>query len=172
MLRIERALLYYLIRLFRIRDATERVARGFAVGLMVNFYPTFGFGVLIAGVLSRLLGGNVIAGLVGGACLTFFWPFLFYLNLVTGGWMQGRFLVRDPSEITEAKMRSLVWGIPFTTGAIVNSVVLGIISYLLLLWLFQHYRPATLGLLHGAMKRHQRRRVRAALKKKTSLQGI
>jgi hypothetical protein len=44
-LKIERWALYNVILLCRIRGATERVARGFALGLIVNFFPTFGFGV-------------------------------------------------------------------------------------------------------------------------------
>lgn len=36
--------LYQAIRFFRLRDSWERGARGFAVGLACNFYPTFGLG--------------------------------------------------------------------------------------------------------------------------------
>ena len=64
-LALERGLVFNLIRLFRIRGQSERVARGFALGLIVNFFPTFGFGVLISGFFARLFGGNAIAGLVG-----------------------------------------------------------------------------------------------------------
>ena len=84
-LRIERGFLYHVIRLFRLRAASEKVARGFALGLVVNFFPTFGLGVLISGFMARALGGNAVAGLVGGATLTFFWPLLFYLKIRVGG---------------------------------------------------------------------------------------
>jgi uncharacterized protein len=155
--RAERSFLYYMIRLFRIKDASERVARGFALGLIVNFFPTFGFGVFISGFFARLLGGNAIAGFVGGAALTFFWIPLFYLNMLTGGWVQGRLIIRDPSELTEARIQSLVWGTTFTTGAILNSLVVGGIAYCVLRLIFRSYRVHGLAVLHRLMKHHQRK---------------
>src|SRR5690606_934235 len=69
------------LRLFKIRGQSEKIARGFAIGLALNFVPTFGFGALIAGFVARLCGGNGIAGLAGGASLSLVWPLLFYLNI-------------------------------------------------------------------------------------------
>src|SRR5690606_33679330 len=37
------------LRVFRVKDASERVARGFALGMIINFIPSFGLGVLISG---------------------------------------------------------------------------------------------------------------------------
>jgi uncharacterized protein len=154
-LRLERWFIYYSMRLFRLRGSTERVARGFAVGVIVNFYPTFGFGVLISGFVARLLGGNLLAGILGGLTLTFVWPFLFYLNMVTGGWVRGRMIIRSPEEVTEEKINALVWGQTFTTGAILNSLVAGLLIYLLLYWLLTNYRQHGLARLYKKMKRHK-----------------
>jgi len=63
---LERGFLRHWMRLLRVRDKSERVAPGFALGLVINFFPTFGFGFLISGALARLVGGNFVAGLVGG----------------------------------------------------------------------------------------------------------
>ncbi|MCL4789868.1 MAG: DUF2062 domain-containing protein [Verrucomicrobia bacterium] len=156
-LRLERGFLYYTTRLFRIRDNVERVARGFALGMIVNFFPTFGFGVVISGFIARMLGGNLLAGFVGGATLTFFWPFLFYLNMLAGGWVYGRFPIKDTEEVTEAAIRALVWGKTFTAGALLNSAVVGLLLYGLLYWVFSRYRARGLARLHRAMKRHQRK---------------
>lgn len=155
-LRLERCFLYYSMRLFRIRDNTERVARGFALGMIINFFPTFGFGVLVSGFFARLLGGNLVSGFVGGATLTLLWPFLFYLNMISGGWLHGRFLIKDPDEVTESTIRALVWGKTFTTGAVVNSLVVGLVVYGLLYWLFSRYRAHGLARLYKSMKKHQR----------------
>jgi len=154
---IERRFLYYSMRLFRLRDSAERVARGFAVGLSVNFFPTFGLGWLASGFLARLVGGNMLAGFLGGASLAFFWPLLFYLNVITGGWILGRSPIRDPEELTEERINALVWGQRFTTGAVLNAAAVGILVYLLLYWLFRRYRSHGLSRLYRAMKRHQRR---------------
>jgi len=156
-LALERRLLYYSMRLFRLRDSAERVARGFAVGLSVNFFPTFGLGWVASGFLARLLGGNIVAGFAGGATLAFFWPVLFYMNMITGGWVCGRFPIRDPEEVTDERINALLWGQTFTTGAVLNAVSVGLAVYLLLYWAFDRYRSHGLSRLYRAMKRHQRK---------------
>lgn len=156
-LTLERRFLFHLIRFFRIRGASEKVARGFSLGLIVNFFPTFGFGVLISGVFARMFGGNAIAGLAGGALLTFFWPVLFYLNLRTGGLFLGHSLVRDYEEVTERTMNALVWGQTFTLGAIVNALLVGLCVYLLIRLLYDRTRPAALAYFRRHARDHQRR---------------
>jgi uncharacterized protein len=171
LLRLERYFLFHLVQLFRIRDARERVARGFALGMMVNFFPTFGFGVWVSGFFARLLGGNAVAGFIGGATLTFFWPFLFYLNMLTGGWAQGRFIIRDPSEVTEAQIQSLVWGTTFTLGAVINGLVASTLLYFLVLGLLKHYRGKALRILVKWTKKHQARAMQRLKQKLPVLQA-
>jgi uncharacterized protein (DUF2062 family) len=157
-LRLERNLLYQAVRLTRIRGASEKVARGFAVGLVVNFFPTFGFGVLVSGFLARVTGGNFVAGLVGGAVLSFSWPLLFLLNLWTGSLIYSPSIqITDLSEVTEKTMRALVWGQTFTTGAVLNSLVGGTVVYLLLRLLYEETRPAVLAYFRRHAREHQRR---------------
>ena len=157
-LRLERNLLYQAVRLTRIRGASEKVARGFAVGLVVNFFPTFGFGVLVSGFLARVTGGNFVAGLVGGAVLSFSWPLLFLLNLWTGSLIYSPSIqINDLSEVTEKTMRALVWGQTFTTGAVLNSLVGGTVVYLLLRLLYEETRPAVLAYFRRHAREHQRR---------------
>lgn len=156
-LSLERRFLFHLIRFFRIRGASEKVARGFSLGLIVNFFPTFGFGVLISGLFARLFGGNALAGLAGGAVLTFFWPLLFYCNIRTGGLCLGYDLVRDYDEVTERTMNALLWGQAFTVGAIVNSLLVGLCVYLLLRLLYGRTRPAALAYFRRHARDHQRR---------------
>jgi hypothetical protein len=145
------------MRLFRLRDSAERIARGFALGLIVNFFPTLGLGWLASGFLARLLGGNMVAGFVGGAALAFFWPLLFYMNMITGGWVTGRYPIRDPEEVTEERITALLWGQTFTTGAVLNAACVGLAVYFLLYWAFDRYRSHGLSRLYRAMKTHQRR---------------
>jgi uncharacterized protein len=157
-LSLERYFLFHLIRLFRIKGQNERVARGFALGLVVNFFPTFGFGVLISGFIARAFGGNAVAGLVGGATLTFFWPVLFYLNM-----SMGRFFVKPPiviedlQDVTEKTVDALVWGHTFMVGAILNSILFGGAAYLLLRALHWRIRPNALGYFRRHARDHQQR---------------
>jgi hypothetical protein len=174
-LKLERGFLYHAIRLTRVRGASERVARGFAIGMVVNLFPTFGFGVVISGALARLLGGNFVAGLVGGASLTFFWPVLFFLNLQVGRWFfPPAVAVEHLEEVTENTMRTLTWGTTFMAGAILNSLVLGLLAYLLLVLLYGRTRPAALAYFRRHARDHQRafRRPAAATARQPDRQGF
>jgi hypothetical protein len=155
---LERGALYHLIRLFRIRRQSERVARGFAVGLVVNFFPTFGFGVVISGFLARALGGNLVAGAVGGATLTFLWPVLFYLNVRIGGlFVKPAVVVDELEDLTERTMNALVWGQTFTFGAIVNTLWVGLTVYLAFRLLYEQVRPGALNYFRRHARDHQKR---------------
>ncbi len=135
---------YHALRLFRVRDGAERAGRGFALGMVVNFFPTFGFGFLISGLLAKLCRGNFIAGLAGGALLTPFWLVLFYLNMVVGGWLMDKVHTFTLEQVTEATVQKHVWGTTFLVGAGVNSVVFGLIAYVFVTWLMQEHRVAVL----------------------------
>lgn len=157
-LRIERGFLYQVIRLFRIRAASEKVARGYALGLVVNFFPTFGLGVLISGFVARALGGNAVAGVVGGATLTFFWPLLFYLNIRVGGFFyQAPINVVEVEDVTEKTVEALVWGKTFMFGAFVNTVLIGLAVYGGLRLIYARIRPGMLRYFRHHAKDHQRR---------------
>ena len=153
-----------IIRLFRLREESEKVARGFALGLIVNLWPTFGFGVVISGFMAKLFGGNAVSGLIGGATLTFFWPVLFYLNMQMGALvLQRRAPLREVEDVTERTMSALVWGQTFTTGAVLNSLIVGISVYLLLRLLYMEIRPTMLAYFRRHAREYRRRdRVKVA----------
>lgn len=154
---IERSFLFHSIRLFRIRGQNERVARGFALGLIVNLFPTFGFGVLISGFVAKAFGGNAIAGVVGGAALTFFWPILFYINIRTGAlFVAPPIPVDELSDVTE-KPGALVWGQTFFYGAMVNSLMVGGLAYGTVRLLHWRIRPVALAFFRRHAREHQQR---------------
>jgi uncharacterized protein (DUF2062 family) len=153
---LERCFVFNLIRLFRIQGRSERVARGFAIGLMVNFFPTFGFGVVISGALAKLLGGNAIAGFVGGASMTFFWPLLFYVNMRTGSlFVRPPIVIDELEDVTRKTMDALVWGQTFTVGALVNSALSALVAYLLLRLVYRQIRPGALAYFRRHARDHQ-----------------
>jgi hypothetical protein len=151
-------MIYYTIRLFRIRSTTEHIARGFAVGLMPNFFPTFGFGMLISGFLAKAVGGSALAGLVGGAVLAFAWPALFYLNMRMGSlFRQPSIVIDDFDDVTPKVIDTLVWGKTFTLGAILNSLLAGLAAYLTVLLLYHRVRPTVLAWFRRHALDHQAR---------------
>lgn len=142
---LRRYFLLHLIRLFRARGKSEEVARGFSIGLVVNFFPTFGFGIVLSPALARLFGGNVVAGLVGGALLFFFWPVLFFLNVQTGSlFVKPPLLIDELEDVTERSIHTLQWGATFMTGAILNALVTGVVAYYLLLFIHRNYQHLAL----------------------------
>jgi uncharacterized protein (DUF2062 family) len=157
-LALERYFLFHLLELLRIRGESEKVARGFSLGMIVNFFPTFGFGVLIGGFFARAFGGNAVAGVVGGALLTFFWPVLFFLNMKTG-----RYFIRPPviidelADVTETTIDALVWGHTFLAGALANSLLVGGSVYGLMRLLYRRLRPPTLAYFRRHARDHQKR---------------
>ncbi|MDP1591983.1 MAG: DUF2062 domain-containing protein [Prosthecobacter sp.] len=165
-LQTERYFLYHLIRLFRIRGQSEKVTRGFAVGLVVNFFPTFGFGVVISPTAARLCGGNIVAGFAGGALLTFVWPFLFFLNLRVGGhFIKPPVPINEFDDVTEKTMDALLWGQTFVVGAAINSIVVGGAVYLALRLLYRRIRPGALAYFRRHSAGHRLRFSSARLRK-------
>ena len=66
---LKRRFKYLLIKLLRLKDHSHKVALGFSLGSVVNFVPTFGFGLILSVGLAKLCKGNSIAGLIGGMFL-------------------------------------------------------------------------------------------------------
>lgn len=143
------------IRFFRLQGSREKAARGFAIGVACNFYPTFGLGGFIAIFLAKLFRSNVMAAFVGGSILAFIWPLLFYLNIQVGSWfIQPAIPVDDLKDVTLRTIDALVWGQTFAIGAIINSVISSVASYALFLAAYHRYRPAALRELRKTLQRH------------------
>ncbi|MBK8913121.1 MAG: DUF2062 domain-containing protein [Phycisphaerales bacterium] len=149
------------LRLLRLRESRERVARGFSLGLIINFLPSFGFGVLISGFVARALGGNLAAGIAGGASLTFAWPLLFYFNVKVGSlFARPERAVNDLADVTNETMNALMWGQAFVIGSIINCLVVGLFVYIALLILYPPLRPRAIGgvrRIAAAMRRRGKR---------------
>ena len=112
--RIRDIFLYQAVRFFPPGGTWEKAARGFAIGLARCFYPTFGLGGFLAG----LCRASMVAGF-GGTTLAFVWPFVFYLNIRTGGlFVRPPIAVDDLEGVTERTMSLLMWGKTFAIGAL------------------------------------------------------
>lgn len=137
--------LYQALRFFRLRDSRERGARGFAIGLACNFYPTFGLGAVISGFLAKLIGGNVVAGFIGGSTLAIFWPILFLLNMRVGSlFLRPPIVVDDLEDVTVTNINALVWGKTFAIGSVINSFIAALLAYFLFLLVYERIRPGAL----------------------------
>ena len=79
------------------------------------FLSHFWIGRFFAG----LCRSSMVAGVVGGTTLAFVWPFVFYLNIRTGGlFVRLPIAVDDLEDVTERTMSLLIWGKTFAIGAL------------------------------------------------------
>ncbi|WP_372603497.1 DUF2062 domain-containing protein [Actibacterium sp.] len=70
----QRAFFYMRHRVRRLPDRPERIARGIFAGVFTAFTPLFGLHLVIAGILAKIMNGNIWAALAGtfvGNPLTF-----------------------------------------------------------------------------------------------------
>jgi len=149
-------LLFQAIRFFRLRGSREKGARGFAVGLTCNFFPTFGFGALLSGFLARLCGGNIVAGFLGGSLLAFFWPVLFFLNMRMGAlFLRPSVPVEEMGDVTPQSIDALVWGQTFLIGAVLNSLIFGGLAYVGFLLLYARVQPFALRWLRRRLRKRR-----------------
>lgn len=145
---LKRQLKYNLIKFLRLRGAPSKLALGFAVGATVNFYPTFGFGVALAGVIAALFFANVPAGLLGDIVFKPLFPFFFYLNLITGHLVWTNRVHRVDHlwrQILHPRVETIaVIGKVFFTGALINSLILGTVVYMMVFLVVKQYRHRVL----------------------------
>jgi len=144
MKRFQRALRYYLLRFLRLRGTPWKVALGFALGACINFYPTFGVGVLVAGLLASAFRVSITAALLGDLIFKSFFPLFFYFNIVVGNFLLGR-NSRHPRlaanriyNLTYAEFKHV--GEAFFLGSGVNTLILGGILTVVVYFIFTRYR--------------------------------
>ena len=86
---------------------------------LARCFSSFGLGGFVGAVLAGLCRSSMVAGVVGGTTLAFVWPFVFYLNIRTGGlFVRPPIAVDDLEDVTERTMSLLMWGKTFAIGAL------------------------------------------------------
>lgn len=159
--RMQDGFLRLAVRFYRIKSSRRKAARGFAMGLACNFYPTFGLGGFISGFLARLFGGDMIAGFIGGSLLAPFWPLIFYFNIHVGGlFLRPPIAVDDLDDITPQTVNALVWGQTFAIGSVINSIFFGTLAYFFFLLAYERTRPNAIQWLRQRIR--SRRALRAS----------
>ncbi len=128
MMKGKRRLRYYLLKILRSKEAPIKIALGFAIGSAINFFPTFGFGVVLAGVLASLTRTNIPSSIAGDLLFKSFFPVLFILNIITGDLILGNskqdLIIRFQSFSFREAEALIYAGKAFFIGALVNSAFL------------------------------------------------
>lgn len=107
LLKSKRFLKYYLLKFFRSGQCPEMAAGGFACGVVVNFYPTFGIGLVLALLMAKITKTSLLTTTLGYGLTMPFFPFFFYSNYVVGRSLTGLYAVHPGTSAPLADLEFL-----------------------------------------------------------------
>ncbi|MCC2112337.1 MAG: DUF2062 domain-containing protein [Hyphomicrobiales bacterium] len=147
---------YFSKRVLRLTASPHAVAAGFAAGVFASFTPFLGFHILIASVTAFLIGGNLVAAVLGTAVgnpLTF--PVMFAATYEVGSLILGTEPQPDQAEFVPGSLTDSFEAIvpvikPKTVGAVPLGVGAGIVAYFIV-------RTAVRGFQHGRRQKFDER---------------
>ncbi|MEJ8546794.1 DUF2062 domain-containing protein [Brevibacillus borstelensis] len=144
--KIFRKMKYEYYKLIRMKGAPSFVARGFSVGIFVEFItlPTFGLAFLLLFPLVKLFRCSLPAGLIGFVIGKMVLPIFMVLNYRLGYSIVGKPLQEHLEHNNESIGGWLVWmkekGLAYFTGSAVMGLIVAIGSYFLVYSALQWYR--------------------------------
>lgn len=139
-MKLKRIIKFYLISLFRLKKGAQKISLGLVFGFAPNWFPTFGLGPMLSVVLARIVRGNIPAAVISASCGSFLWPFLFLLNYKVGC----LFMFSESAQSQESTLGYLSAiqdiSLYFFVGAALNTLIFGILGYILFYYVFSKYR--------------------------------
>lgn len=146
---------YVVFRLRRLSDTPHAVALGFAIGVFTAATPFLGTHMVMAMLLAWIIGGSVVAALLGtflGNPLTY--PVLWYSTYEVGNLMLGGKADEQRIDLSGGIFQSSLdqlWPIlkPMTLGSVPVGLALAALSYVLvrpMVEAYKHRRRRELGL--------------------------
>lgn len=160
MRKLLRKIKYLLLRLLRIKDKSHAIARGFTIGAIINFVPTFGFGPFLSSLAPKIVRGNLIAGFIGGLAFLWAFPIMFYVNVVVGEALLPIEIAETIEDVIDSDTREteevlevgLQLGQAFFLGMAVNMILFGVLIYLLIYTTINRYRHELLRFIYKNWK--------------------
>ncbi|MGM0714473.1 DUF2062 domain-containing protein [Brevibacillus parabrevis] len=152
--KLYRKLKFEYYKLIRMKGAPSFVARGFSVGIFVEFItlPTFGLAFLLLFPLVRLFRASLPAGLIAFVIGKLVLPIFMVVNYNIGYAFVGKPLQSPPAPPHEAWPQWLVWmkekGLAYFTGSAIMGLVVAVASYFL---------------VHGALLVYRRKKLRRSV---------
>jgi len=128
---------YIVYRLRRLSDTPHAVALGFAVGVFTAATPFLGTHMAMAALLAWVIGGSVVAALLGtfiGNPLTY--PLFWYSTYEVGDLMLGRSAEKPSIDLSAGIFQTSIdqlWPLlkPMTLGSIPVGIALAALSYVI-----------------------------------------
>lgn len=132
LVRLKRWLRLHYLKIMRIEDPPEKIARGAAIGVFMGVFPTFGIGGFLAFGAAFLLKANKAAAVIGSFIMNpVTSPFFWTLSIVTGsiifGENYGHMLSRFKGESFLAGAEWVY--IVFLAGNLIVTAVFTLASY-------------------------------------------
>lgn len=152
-----RSIRYVTHRLRRLHATPHAVALGSAVGVFVTFLPFLGLHIVLAGILSWMIRGSILASALGtfvGNPITF--PFIWVAAYHVGCWVLGLEPTVQPFDLSAGSLQASVesvWPLlkPITVGGLPLGMLAGVMTYFVVRRAAeayrnkQHDRPSTSG---------------------------
>ncbi len=137
---------YVVYRLRRLSDTPHAVALGFAIGVFTAVTPFLGTHMVLAALFAWVIGGSVVAALLGtfvGNPLTY--PLFWYSTYEVGSLMLGGEVSKRSIDLSGGifqKSLEQLWPIlkPMTLGSIPVGLVLAALSYVLVKPMVEAYK--------------------------------
>lgn len=133
----KRFLKYIYLKIIRIHDSPEKIAKGFALGVFIGIFPTFGIGGILALILAKFFRLNYIATILGTFIMNYFtspifWSISYFLgSLILNGRIELKLLKNG-----EIKYFALTYLI----GNMIVSILFSILSYFAVKSIIEEYR--------------------------------
>lgn len=173
-----RAGMYVMHRLSRLPGSGYSIACGFAFGSAISFTPFVGLHLVLAGALSWLLGGNVLAAWIGtliGNPWTF--PFIWLGLYKLGNWMLSSEDAPNeaPPNFTdvfanmwEAALRFDIAAFADVISAVILPMTVAGIPCFIIAWVISYFPMRYL--VDGFKKRRMQRLIKKKLKERAATQ--
>ena len=160
-IRIKRAARLNYLKLLRLNDPPERIARGAAIGVAMGILPTFGLGTLLSLACAFILRANKAAAIVGSFIMNpltspFFWTLSVILGSVVLREDRAAMMQKVSSTNGENVLRHIGWAtFVYMTGNVIITVALtGASYYLVKGWVARHRAKKAARLSGGARGRY------------------
>lgn len=130
------------LRIMRLRGNPDLIAKGIALGVSVDFLPTFGLGALFAYLFATVGKVNRIAAVLTSLAVK--WLIIpFYAADI----MMGRFVLGRPAENIDVP-KGFSWSLDsvkslsdaFFLGSVINALVSGVVVYFIARTLLKSFR--------------------------------
>lgn len=148
---------YHYLRLVRLNDSPEKVALGFAIGVTVGVFPTFGLGIVIVIFLAWLININKASAIIGTLLMNpWTSPFFWAISFFTGSLMLGNNINETALLIKSLRTQGDLWEaivgkrliLPFIIGNITVTAVSAATSYFAVYYLVKAYKNAKIKKAH------------------------